>query len=259
MSTTGADPGREHALVLLAGTPTSSTGETIDRDNPFTGPARGWYLPAGTSTAFTAVAPIAYVSSPLPPGTPPTGRAPVLLGGPGAVVEVRGHGSWEREVTTLITPPLSVRLQLGETLARDGRWSTYPPHLHDPSNPPHETAVQEAFAFHLNPPTGFAVLLTYDDDHQAADATATVITDRSLAAVDHGQGEMKNGLRRGGPGRRPCPGKWPGPRRCCPDAGAPARSRRGGGYIRDHVVAQGHVVEAIRGHDRWPPAPAGCS
>ncbi|MEU8942674.1 5-deoxy-glucuronate isomerase [Streptomyces goshikiensis] len=186
--TTGADPGREHALVLLAGTLTSAGG-TIDRDSPFNGPARGWYLPAGTTTAFTAGetgARIAYVSSPLPPGTPPTGSAPVLLGGPGAVVEVRGHGSWEREVTTLITPPLSVRLQLGETLARDGRWSTYPPHRHDTSNPPHETAMQEAFAFHLNPPTGFAVLLAYDDDHQVADATATVITDRALAAVDHG-------------------------------------------------------------------------
>ncbi|MFE1876419.1 hypothetical protein ACFW9N_37095 [Streptomyces sp. NPDC059496] len=33
--------------VSVAGTLTSTTGETIDRDGPFTGPARGWYLPPG--------------------------------------------------------------------------------------------------------------------------------------------------------------------------------------------------------------------
>lgn len=94
--------------------------------------------------------------------------------------EVHGRGSFERHVTTLLTPPRTAGLLLGETLALDGRWSTYPPHRH----PPAETELQEAFAFRVRPDTGFGVLLTYDDG--VRDAHPTVLTDTFLAAVPGG-------------------------------------------------------------------------
>jgi 5-deoxy-glucuronate isomerase len=73
---------------------------------------------------------------------------------------------------------------LGETVARDGRWSTYPPHKHEVSDLPRESAMQEAFCFRIRPPSGFGLLLGYG--RTAADGEASVLTDGTLTAVNHG-------------------------------------------------------------------------
>lgn len=180
-------PERETALVLLSGTlhceiatGAEPAARTIERADPFDAAASGLFLPPG------------YVAR----CAPGDGGAEVVLadvpapaeGGPAwlgvADREVRGRGSWEREVGTLLAPPVSAAMLLGETVARDGRWSTYPPHKHEVSDLPRESAMQEAFCFRVRPSTGFGVLLTYAAT--ATDGRATVLADGSLAAVNQG-------------------------------------------------------------------------
>ncbi|MFC4506175.1 MULTISPECIES: 5-deoxy-glucuronate isomerase [Streptomyces] len=182
-----ARPGQESALILLCGqlTTTLPDGEhTIARTDPFTEPAAGWYLPPGSTADLTAGPDGADAVEAHAPVTaaPPEAIQPTAITAPGR--EVRGRGSFERHVTTLLTPPRTAGLLIGETLAFDGRWSTYPPHRHQHSNPPMETELQEAFAFRVRPDTGFGVLLAYDDS--VRDANTTVLTDTSLAAVPGG-------------------------------------------------------------------------
>ncbi|MCC3311385.1 hypothetical protein A5780_32335 [Nocardia sp. 852002-20019_SCH5090214] len=178
---------QETALILIAGHLTTHTGDdthTAERADPFTAPATGWYLPADTAATITAGpdgADLVQVHAPLG-GNRTTGPAASLV--TAVAPETRGHRSWEREVTTLLAPPRTAGLLLGETIARDGRWSTYPPHRHSISDPPRETALQEAFAFRVRPATGFGVVLTYDDT--VADACSTVVTDTSITTVTHG-------------------------------------------------------------------------
>ncbi|MEU8544569.1 5-deoxy-glucuronate isomerase [Streptomyces sp. NPDC048717] len=182
-----ARPEQETALVLLSGRLTTAlhgTVETIERTDPFTQPASGWHLPPGLDAALIAGphgAEAVEVHAPVT-GAPPAAKGITAITAPKR--EVRGSGSFERHVTTLLTPPQTSGLLLGETLALDGRWSTYPPHRHQHSNPPAETALQEVFAFRVRPSSGFGVLVTYDET--VRDASSTVITDTSLAAVPHG-------------------------------------------------------------------------
>jgi 5-deoxy-glucuronate isomerase len=183
----GARPQQETALILISGqlTATLPDGDhVIERTGPCTAPAAGWHLPPGTQTTATAGprgAEVVEVHTPIT-GTPPEEGTVTAVTAPER--EVRGSGSWERHVTTLLRPPRTAGLLLGETLALDGRWSTYPPHRHQHSNPPDETALQEAFAFRVRPSSGFGVLLTYDETIH--DARSTVITDTSLATVPSG-------------------------------------------------------------------------
>ncbi|MFM9499854.1 5-deoxy-glucuronate isomerase [Streptomyces galilaeus] len=180
-------PEQETALILLRGRITTvlpDGNHTAERSDPFTQPAATWYLPPGTTARASAApdgADAIEVHAPAAGRVPDT-TAPTAIAAPAR--EVRGHGSFERHVTTLLAPPQTAGLLLGETLALDGRWSTYPPHRHQHSNPPAETALQEAFAFRIRPATGFGVLLTYDDS--VRDAHPTVITDTSLATVPGG-------------------------------------------------------------------------
>jgi 5-deoxy-glucuronate isomerase len=182
-----ARPEQETALILVCGQLTAAVSDgdyTVERADPFTAPAAGWHLPPGTEATATAGphgAEVAEVHSPITAALPGTEDATAITA---PEREVRGSGSWQRHVTTLLQPPQTSGLLLGETLALDGRWSTYPPHRHQHSNPPAETALQEAFAFRVRPSSGFGVLLTYDDT--VHDARSTVITDTGLATVPHG-------------------------------------------------------------------------
>ncbi|WP_433195844.1 5-deoxy-glucuronate isomerase [Nocardia sp. CA-107356] len=181
-----ARPHQETALILICGQLTAALPDgqhTIDRADPFTAPAVGWYLPPAVTTtaiAGAAGADVIEVHAPITGPVPATPITTITMG----EAEVRGSRSWQRHVTTVLQPPQTSRLLLGETLALDGRWSTYPPHRHQHSDPPRETALQEAFAFRVHPPSGFGVLLTYDQTVE--DARATVLTDTGLATVTHG-------------------------------------------------------------------------
>ena len=180
-------PQNEIAVVLLSGR-LDATGPHGDRHatrrDPFSEPASGWYLPQQARLTIRAAgqgADVIIASSPTADPASGTG-SPVALQAPAP--QTRGTGSWERDVTTVLEPPRTTGLLLGETIARDGRWSTYPPHRHERSNPPHESALQEAFAFRVRPASGFGVLLTYDDE--VAQANSTVLGDGTLATVARG-------------------------------------------------------------------------
>ncbi|MFF1650768.1 5-deoxy-glucuronate isomerase [Streptomyces sp. NPDC058240] len=185
-----ARPEQETVLILLSGRLTAALPEgdrTIERTDPFTAPASGWHLPPGTEVTAAAGprgAEAVEVHSPVTAAPPEAKDATAITAITAPEREVRGSGSFERHVTTLLQPPRTSGLLLGETLALDGRWSTYPPHRHQHSNPPAETALQEAFAFRVRPSSGFGVLLTYDES--VHDARSTVITDTGLATVPHG-------------------------------------------------------------------------
>lgn len=177
---------QETALILVAGELTAALFDgdhTVERIDPFTAPAAGWHLPAGTQTTVTAGpsgAELVEVHSPITGAHPQENPTEIAV----PYQKIRGSGSWERHVTTLLQPPQTSGLLLGETLAMDGRWSTYPPHRHQHSNPPAETSLQEAFAFRVRPSSGFGVLLTYDQTIR--DARSTLVTDASLASVASG-------------------------------------------------------------------------
>ncbi|MER5359041.1 5-deoxy-glucuronate isomerase [Streptomyces sp. NPDC002785] len=185
-----ARPEQETALILLSGQLTAALPDgdhTVERTDPFTAPAAGWHLPPGTEATATAGpngAEVVEVHSPITAAPPEAKDTTAITAITAPEREVRGSQSFERHVTTLLQPPQTSGLLLGETLARDGRWSTYPPHRHQHSNPPAETALQEAFAFRVRPSSGFGVLLTYDES--VHDAHSTVITDTSLATVPSG-------------------------------------------------------------------------
>lgn len=184
--TVPACPNQETALILIAGhisTQTPDGTQTARRVDPFTAPASGWYLPPSTEASVTAGstgADLVLVTAPLRDNRTAGPAAPVTAVAP----ETRGHRSREREVTTLLSPPQTAGLMLGETIACDGRWSTYPPHRHSISDSPRETALEETFAFRIRPTTGFGVLLNYDDT--IANTCSTVVTNTSVAAITHG-------------------------------------------------------------------------
>ena len=89
-------------------------------------------------------------------------HAPVLVE-PGAVQAKQvGHGSFERTVYTALGDNFAAeRLLAGETLNAPGGWSSFPPHKHDRSNPPHEACLEEIYYFQIQPATGFGFIWTY--------------------------------------------------------------------------------------------------
>ncbi|MFI2473075.1 5-deoxy-glucuronate isomerase [Nocardia xishanensis] len=183
-----APGGTEIVLVLVTGRVTVDIGASGPlsnghRDDPFTTPATTWYLPPGTAAIISTgqePAEIAEIRAPLT--RPPTINLPTTSTAPPP--ELRGQGSWQREVTTFMTPPHTAGLLVGETIARDGRWSTYPPHRHDHSRLPEESNLEEVFLFRLKPATGFGFLLTYD--RTPADGRTHILGDNALASVPSG-------------------------------------------------------------------------
>ncbi|MDH6578638.1 5-deoxy-glucuronate isomerase [Kitasatospora sp. MAP5-34] len=177
---------QEVALILISGQLTATVDgerQVIDRLDPFTAPAAGWFLPPGAALTVAggrSAADVGVISSPAPATLEPARITPITVPEP----EVRGRGSWERHVTTLLQPPQTSGVLLGETIAHDGRWSTYPPHRHQLSDPPQETALEEAFLFRVRPDTGFGIFLTYDGS--VRDAHTEIVTDGTLAAVPKG-------------------------------------------------------------------------
>ncbi|MGK5450178.1 5-deoxy-glucuronate isomerase [Streptomyces radiopugnans] len=179
-------PEKETAVILLRGRvrcdPASAElgTRTLKRSQPFDEPALGLYLPAGETANCTATseeAEILVADAPAPLGTRPAWLAENER-------EQRGQRSWAREVGTLLAPPVSARMLLGETVARDGNWSTYPPHKHEVSDLPRESSMQEVFCFLVRPHSGFGLLLTYGAT--VADGNVTILTNGTMAAVNRG-------------------------------------------------------------------------
>jgi 5-deoxy-glucuronate isomerase len=84
--------------------------------------------------------------------------------------EARGEGTTARRVRTYVPEG---ELIVGETLNPPGGWSSYPPHRHE-----HE----ELYLYRFDPPTGFGVHVSYDDDADSA----RVVRDGSIERITDG-------------------------------------------------------------------------
>ena len=84
--------------------------------------------------------------------------------------EHRGEATTARRVRTYVSEG---ELIVGETLNPPGGWSSYPPHRHE-----HE----ELYLYRFDPPNGFGVHVSYDDDADSA----RVVRDGSIERITAG-------------------------------------------------------------------------
>jgi 5-deoxy-glucuronate isomerase len=184
----GGDPGREACIVVLTGTASIEVGgERFDsigsRASVFDDAAPGAvYAPAGQTYRVTATTPVELAIGSAP-GEP--GNKPRLIAADRMSREVRGHGTNQRFVRNIL--PETERadsLLVVEVITPGGHWSSYPPHKHDTATEGEETALEETYYHHVNPPQGFAFQRVYTDD-RSIDETVTV-EDGDLVMVPRG-------------------------------------------------------------------------
>ena len=94
---------------------------------------------------------------------PSSSEAPAaLLEGSTVLTHQVGRESWQRTVYSALGENVPAeRLLAGETLTPPGHWSSFPPHKHDRSNPPHEAVMEEVYYFRVRPAQGFGFIWTY--------------------------------------------------------------------------------------------------
>jgi 5-deoxy-glucuronate isomerase len=130
------------------------------RKDVFSGPPCVLYLPPQWSYTIQPASDDFHAGIFSAPAAQP--HAPVLVE-PGAVQAKQvGHASFQRTVYTALGDNFAAeRLLAGETLNAPGGWSSFPPHKHDRSNPPHETCLEEIYYFQIQPAGGFGFIWTY--------------------------------------------------------------------------------------------------
>ena len=161
---------REAVLDILSGI-ASFTVETAagkkevfhkagGRVNVFSAPPVMLYIPPHSKCQIkseSAGLDIGIFSAPSQSATPPA-----LLEGPAIVKREVGRDNWRRTVYTALGEDVPAeRLLAGETLNPPGNWSSYPPHKHDRSNPPHEAVLEEIYFFRVKPAGGYGFIWTY--------------------------------------------------------------------------------------------------
>jgi 5-deoxy-glucuronate isomerase len=162
--------GREYALDFFAGVASVKVKgpggyeqaflQVGGRPDVFSGPPVMLYLPPQSAYEVHAG------SEPVDVGifsAPSQAKIPATLREGSAVVEKQvGRGNWQRTVFSALAEDVAAeRLLAGETLNPPGNWSSYPPHKHDRSNPPHEAVLEEIYFFRFKPAQGFGFLRTY--------------------------------------------------------------------------------------------------
>ncbi len=87
---------------------------------------------------------------------------PALLEGSAVVAREVGRDNWRRTVYSALGENVPAeRLLAGETVNPPGNWSSFPPHKHDRSNPPHEAVLEEVYFFRIKPESGYGFIWTY--------------------------------------------------------------------------------------------------
>ncbi|BDG05393.1 5-deoxy-glucuronate isomerase [Anaeromyxobacter oryzae] len=181
-------PGREVCVVILSGVATVASGdaewrELGDRSGPFDDrPPWAVYLPGGAPIALRAHAP-AELAICTAPGT---GKLPPRLLEPGAMRRsTRGRELNTRFVTDILpeTEPAESLLVV-EVRTPTGHSSSYPPHKHDRSEPPAETALEEIYYHRLDPPQGFVFQRVYTDARDLDESHA--VEDHDVVLVPRG-------------------------------------------------------------------------
>ncbi len=165
-SFTGDTGTTEAAFIIMSGS-CNFTGSDFQfdnigkRSNVFSGKPTAVYLPAGTSYEIVALTDleigICSAQSELK-------SKPVLIGPEEVLEKDLGTLSWTRKAYFIIDQRTdSQNLFIGETLISPGKWA-FPPHRHDKVNLPEEVDMEEIYHFRVNPPTGFGIQMSYNDD-----------------------------------------------------------------------------------------------
>jgi 5-deoxy-glucuronate isomerase len=159
-------PGLPGAAASLE--PGTSNAEPIEflsiggRASVFAGRATTLHLPPGHKFKLEAVGAVEAVMARVPSDL---AGQPTLIGPEKVKVSTRGKDASERSVHDIITASFPSKLLLcGETFNAPGKWSSYPPHKHDTSNPPDETRMEEVYFFKVNPPQGFGFQRVYSPE-----------------------------------------------------------------------------------------------
>jgi 5-deoxy-glucuronate isomerase len=165
----GATTGRECILDVFSGAATvtlegRSTQKTFPRvggrRDVFSGPPCIFYIPPQCTYTVQAASEEFRAGLFSAPATQP--HAPALVEAASVQDKQVGYGSFQRMVYTALGDNFAAeRLLAGETLNAPGGWSSFPPHKHDRSNPPHETCLEEIYYFQIQPATGFGLIWTY--------------------------------------------------------------------------------------------------
>jgi 5-deoxy-glucuronate isomerase len=178
-------PGREVCVVVLGGVVTVASGadrwvEIGGRSGPFDdGAPYAVYLPGPGAVEVRAhrAAEVALCTA------PGTGQLPARLIEPSAMRRsTRGVGLNVRHVTDILpeTEPAESLLVV-EVRTPTGHASSYPPHKHDRTAPPAETALEEIYYHRVDPPQGFVFQRVYtdardlDETHSVEDHDVVVV------------------------------------------------------------------------------------
>ncbi len=167
---------REICIVVLTGSVTvrlngvehSNIG---GRESVFDGPPEALYVPWKTTVSIVAESSAEVAICSAPGGGNYEAR---LISAGTFARETRGTGANTRYVQDILPESAPAHsLLVVEVVTPSGNWSSYPPHKHDQSNPPAESALEETYYHRLNPKQGFAFQRVYTDD-RGIDETLTV-------------------------------------------------------------------------------------
>ena len=163
----------ETALVILGGQcdveSTAGTWKGVGRRrHVFDGLPCALYLPRRTAYAVRATTPleVAVCSARAERDFPARLIQPRDVG-----IEIRGGKNVTRQIYHVLKPEFPAhRLLIVEVYTPSGNWSSYPPHKHDQSNPPHEVKLEEIYYYKMSHPDGFAIQRLYTADGRVDEA-----------------------------------------------------------------------------------------
>jgi len=134
-----------------------------ERSDVFSGPPVMSYIPPNSRLEIKAesAADLGIFSAPSNTHAPAA-----LMEGSTVSAKQVGRDNWQRTVYSALDENVPAeRLLAGETLTPPGNWSSFPPHKHDRSNPPHEAVLEEVYYFRVRPAQGFGFIWTYTAPH----------------------------------------------------------------------------------------------
>ncbi|MGD0223190.1 MAG: 5-deoxy-glucuronate isomerase [Terriglobia bacterium] len=186
---------REYVLDMFSGTVTlviNTPGRSKEiysrigkRADVFSGPPVMSYIPPNSQLEIKAdsAADLGIFSA------PSTCHAPAaLLEGSTVISKQVGRDNWQRTVHSALGENVPAeRLLAGETLNPPGNWSSFPPHKHDCSNPPHEVVLEEVYYFRVKPAQGFGFIWTHTaPDDPAGFSNVFVVEDGDTVLLPKG-------------------------------------------------------------------------
>jgi 5-deoxy-glucuronate isomerase len=187
--------GREYVLDIFSGTVTlaiSTVGHSKEiysrvgkRADVFSGPPVMSYISPDSRLEIKAdsAADLGIFSAPASIHAPAA-----LLEGSTVITTQAGRDNWQRTVYSALGENVPAeRLLAGETLTPPGHWSSFPPHKHDRSNPPHEAVLEEVYYFRIKPAQGFGFIWTYTaPDDPAGFSNVFVVEDGDTVLLPKG-------------------------------------------------------------------------